>query len=197
MPVTFVPEDGTGLPNSNAFVTYNRASHPAPDWMIDAAEYWENRARTLPDSTTEDGVLGAIVRGTFYLSESFEWKGIRRNGRQDRDGFQALAWPRYDVVDREGHNVDIDRIPREVMWATCEAAYQELTEPHSLVSPTHNQNNVIKSVTAGSAKVEYATDQVSVTYARPQLIAIRDLIGPFLAAGSSGGGYLVGRAIRG
>ena len=195
--MAFVLENGTGLPNSNAFVTYNGAGAPVPAWMIDAATYWADRGRTLPSTADESSVEAAIVRGTFYLSESFHWKGLRRNGRQDRDGFQALAWPRYGVVDREGHNVDEDQIPREVMWATCEAAYQELTEPHSLVSPTHNQNNVIKSVTAGSARVEYATDQVSVTYARPQLVAIRDLIGPFLAAGTSGGGYLVGRAVRG
>lgn len=145
----------------------------------------------------------AIVRATFYLSESFHWKGYRTFGRnntaRDGDHFQALAWPRFGVYDRESAYIPSSgpgSIPRALKWATAEVAFYELENPHGL-QPVYQENQRIQQVKAGSASVTYDTSRVSAFGARPRLLAITDLIGEFLATGSGvGGNALVGQAVR-
>ena len=216
--MTLVLEDGTGKTDANAFVYGLTAPTGAPAWALNAVRYWVDRGRgsvrnadgeVIPRSQwsttskfrvgstdyTNDQINSAIVRATFYLSESFQWKGQRVNGRRDREGFQALAFPRHDIVDREGHYVDDDEIPREVLWATAEIAFQELREPNAIASPTFDQNKIVQQVRAGSAQVTFDTDKVSASGVRRKLPIVADLIGEFLAAGA--GNSLVGSAVRG
>ena len=114
-------------------------------------EYADDRGRDY-SAHTDTAIEQAIVRGTFYLSESFRWKGVRKRLRNNENGYQALAWPRYGVYDRQssyydyvdgyytpnygyglyGSYVADDVIPREVQWATCEAALYELDNPNAL-----------------------------------------------------------------
>ena len=185
--MALVVEDGTGLPNADAF--WDRE---------DVIAYWVQRGlasqagpeepvRIGSASYTADKVDAAIVRASFYLSESFAWKGERRNGRQDSNGFQALAWPRHDVVDSEGHYVDDDEVPREVKWATAEVALQEIKEANTIASPAFDPHGVVEQVKAGSVTVVYDTSNIQTSTVRRRLPVLADLIGEFLESGSAAG----------
>lgn len=205
--MALVVEDGTGKENANAFAKHS--------FVIG---YWADRGRAVVKRGSDDAtkpfqendtvmvgtvaytvaqIDAAIVRATWYLSESFSWKGFRRYGRNTTVGtverFQALAWPRYDVLDREGRYVSEDEVPREIQWATAEAALYELENPAAL-QPVHQDNRPIQTVKAGSVSVTYDTSKNSASQARPRLLAITDLIGEFLKAG--GGNSLVGTVVR-
>ncbi len=200
-----IVEDGTGREDANAFISH-----------VYALQYWVERGRgTVPGKTDhpssfadDDPLLvgqtsyvaaqidAAIVRATQYLSESFRWKGYRTYGRNStRDGvdhFQALAWPRYGVYDREGAyvpNSGEGSIPRRLKWATAEAAFYELENPSAL-QPAYTAHDRVKMEKAGPVAVTYDTSRQDAYGARPVLLLVQDLIGEFLdtAAGGGGGG---------
>ncbi len=209
--MALVVEDGTGKDNANALIKHSFA-----------LTYWADRGRAVVKRGADDAtkpflegdtvavgtktytaaqIDAAIVRATAYLSESFQYRGIRTYGRNSTadgaDRFQALAWPRYGVYDREGAWVPSSgagAIPREIQWATAEASFYELEKPNGL-QPVYEQNKVIQQVRAGSAQVTFDTDKVSASGARPKLTVLLDLIGEFLAVGA--GNSLVGTAVRG
>ena len=207
--MALVVEDGTGLTNANAFIfAVEAGSNPA--WIISAQSYWADRGRATSVGTSftvgattysVEQVEAAIVRATSYLSESFQYRGIRTYGRNSTadgaDHFQALAWPRFGVYDREGAYVPSsgeESVPREIQWATAEAAFYELENPNGL-APVYDHNRIIQEVKAGSASVSYDTSRVNASGARPRVVVLADLIGEFLASGS--GSSLVGTAVRG
>ena len=87
--MTLVVEDGTGLANANAFISQAymddyATSRELNDWLNGAND---------PEA--------AIIRATDAFSNGYIWKGSRLRGRQ-----QALAWPRTDVEDEDGEEVD-------------------------------------------------------------------------------------------
>lgn len=202
-------EDGTGKPDANALTSRD-----------EALKYWLERGRAHADiagyslgpmgglnsrdpadAAKDARVDEAIIRASFYLSESFHWNGRRTFGRNStRDGeerFQALSWPRYGVYDREGAYVPSSgegSIPRALKWATAEVAFYELENPHGL-QPVYQQNKTIEMVKAGSASVKFDTGKVNAAGARPRLLVIMDLIGEFVAVGA--GNSMVGTAVRG
>ena len=200
----FVVEDGTGLPDATSFIT-----------LAFFKEYADDRGRDY-SAHTDAAIEQAIVRGTFYLSESFRWKGVRKRLRNNENGYQALAWPRYGVYDREssyydyardgtyygpgssyglyGSYVDADSIPREVQWATCEAGLYELDNPNAL-QPAYIAHDRVKMEKAGPVAITYDTSRQDAWGARPILLIVTDLVGPFLD--TSQGSRLFGRAARG
>lgn len=195
----FVVETGEGLVNATSFIT-----------LAFFKQYCDDRGRDYA-AHTDAAIEQAIVRGTFYLSESFRWKGVRKNLRNDVDGYQALAWPRYGVYDREGtfygtegyvdgHGygfgvyVADDSVPREVQWATCEAALYELANPNGL-QPSYIAHDRVKMERAGPVAVTYDTSRQDAWGARPVLLVVMDLIGQFVS--SQGGNRLSGVAVRG
>ena len=181
MSTDLIVEDGTGRTDANAFVS-----------LEFFARYCQERGRSLtPYTQTEH--CQSIIRATEYLSESFHWKGIRKNGRNDSDGYQALAWPRYGLYDRENNWVSSDSIPREIQWATCEAAYYELANPDAL-QPAYTPHDRPKMLKAGSVAITYDTSRKDAWGARPTLLILQDLVGEFLS--SSGGNLRSGRTSR-
>lgn len=185
----------------SAFTAYLAALKAAATEAGRAEDMWT----TTQLNETENAALReaaepleqAIIRATRYLSESFSWKGYRVHGRNDDEHFQALAWPRYDVWDREGRYVPSEgpgSIPREIQWATAEVAFYELENPNGL-QPVFEANKTIQQVKAGSASVTFDTDRVNASGARPRMLVIADLIGEFLAHGA--GNSRVGTAVRG
>ncbi len=198
----FVTEDGTGLPDATSFIT-----------LAFFKQYADDRGRDY-SAHNDTAIEQAIARGTFYLSESFRWKGVRKRLRNNAAGYQALAWPRYGVYDRQssyydyvdgyytpnygyglyGSYVDDDVIPREVQWATCEAALYELDNPNAL-QPAYTPHDRVKMERAGPVAVTYDTSRQDAWGARPVLLVIMDLIGQFLS--DRGGNRLSGQAVRG
>ena len=190
---TLVVEDGTGLANANSFISQSYFEI-----------YSSERGRDLSPYSDENKIT-ALIRASEYLSESFNWKGIRKKGRNYEDGteFQALAWPRYGVTDDDGFYVPDDEIPREVQWATAEAAFYEIEDPSAL-RPAYIAHNRARMIKAGSVAITYDTSTTSqnIYGTRPVLLSVIDLISKFLksGAGSGSGGAssgLTGRALRG
>lgn len=174
MPLTV--EDGTGLAGADAFVSlaYVDAYHTARG----------NAAWTGDDADKE----AAIRRATFFLSNSYRWQGYKRNGRS-----QALAWPRYDVVDLEGWGVPFDAVPQEIKDATAEVALRELATPGAM-TPDVTLADKVKREKVGPIEVEYANVSTGAEASRPVLMIVRDLIAPLLAR--VGRSPLVGSAVR-
>lgn len=71
----------------------------------------------------------ALRRATIWLDARYRarWTGLPTNNRD-----QSLDWPRLDVYDVDGYEVNSLIIPREIVKATCEAALRELQAPGSL-----------------------------------------------------------------
>ena len=180
--MAFVLETGAGLPNSNAFISVQFAKN-----------FWDDRGRDYATYTDEE-IEQAIIRATFYISESHRFKGYRKRPRNSQHGFQALEFPRQDLFDQDGYWVDDDKVPREVEWATAVATWQELTSPHSL-QPVYESHGRVESEQVGPLKVVYDTTQKTAYSARPVLLEIRDFIGQFLLP--SANNMLSGRAVRG
>lgn len=173
-------EDGTGLTGADAFISlaYYKA------WADDRGHSYS----AYSDAELEQ----AIVRATDYLSESFHWQGYKLKERGASGGTQALAWPRTYVVDRNGYSVANDEVPVEVMKATAEIAKAEAATP-GIMQPTYTPHDRVKSERFGSVAFEYDLGSRDAQGARPVLLAVRDLIGQFLAATGSS---IVGETLR-
>lgn len=185
--MALVVEDGNpiwGKPNANAF-----------DSLANVKARWTALGRDF-SSYSDAQIEAAIIRATAWLSESFTWKGWRRHGRNSREGYQALAWPRYGVYDREGSYVDDEEIPIEIRWATAEAAWHELQEPESL-NPAYTPHGREKKLRAGPVEIEYDLSRQDATGARPVLLAVTDLVAEFLNTATGSGSRYSSLAVRG
>jgi hypothetical protein len=129
----------------------------------------------------------ALRRATAFLSNSFTWKGAKANGRS-----QALAWPRTDVEDEEGDEVDAETIPVEIVQATCIIAVRELVTP-GYMNPAVVMTDRVKSERVGPLAVEYQTTSFGPEAARPVLLQVNDLVGGLV---STTGSAIVGSALR-
>ena len=102
---------------------------------------------------------------------------------------ESLQWPRAGAVDVEGLGIDNDQIPAEIVTATCEAAYREVTTPNSLAPDVAAGGGVASRIKAGSVEVEFANSGTTL----PSFPAIdQALASLFIVRGS-----LSGRLIRG
>ena len=173
--MTLTVEDGTGLAAADAFVS-----------VAGCDTYHTNKGNSTWTGTGAVKEV-AIRRATAWLSDHFTWKGDLVNGRT-----QALAWPRYGVVDRNGWSVASDSLPRELVDATCEAALRELVTPGTL-TPDVTMTDRVKSEKVSSIAVEYFPAPGSADASRPVVTAIFDMLRGLI----KGGGGLSGKAVRG
>lgn len=104
--MAFVPEDGTGLSNSNS--------------LCDVA-FFKSYFGDLGDADmlarSDADIEFALVKGTAYLEETYrlDFKGRKVFATQ------ALSWPRHCVWE-EDFRVEPNIVPMNVKKATCEAA---------------------------------------------------------------------------
>jgi hypothetical protein len=171
-------ETGAGLADADAFVS-----------VADCDAYCEARGLTdwtgaadSPASIKE----AAIRRATAHLSTGYPWMGLRRRGR-----LQALAWPRTDIVDREGYSVAFDALPIELVQACCEIAAREVATP-GFMTPDVVMIDRVRREKVGSLETEYADVGAYPEAAKPVVFVVRELIGQYL--NSSGGMYSGGVA---
>ena len=181
MAFELVVEDGTGRSDANSFVT-----------LAFAQAYWEAHGENVTGYTDLQEEQ-ALVRASQYLSVSFHWKGIKKRGRNNDAGEQALVWPRYGVHDREGAYVPDDSLPHELQEATAEAAFYELVNPGAL-QPAYTANDTIKMLKAGPVSITYDVSRRDAWGSRPLLLVIMDLIGQFVDMGE--GSRVSGMAVR-
>ncbi len=169
-------EDGTGKWDANAFASLA---------YVDA--YHASRGNTTwggDDQLREE----AIIRSSFFLSNSFHWKGYKKRGR-----LQSLEWPRFYVYDEEGLTVDSDTVPVEIQQAVAEVALRELTIPNSM-TPDYTPADRIKMEKIGPLTTEYDLSRTDAESVRPVLLIVRDLVGALLDTGS--GSRLAGASSR-
>jgi hypothetical protein len=99
-----------GGENSNSYLTLEEAEEyfatrmPAPtNWA----------ATPVPSN---DDKSKALITATRIIDQMADWKG------EVAADEQALLWPREDMVDLKGLDMDNDVIPNELKYATCEFA---------------------------------------------------------------------------
>lgn len=170
-------EDGTGLSNADALIS-----------VAYADSYHATRGNSTWTGDDADKEK-AIVRATFYLTDSFMWDGDKINGRD-----QALAFPRYGLVDEEGYAVENDAVPDEIQRACAELALRELVTPGTL-TPDFIPADGVKREKIGQIEVEYISSRTDAGSQRPEISIIGPLIAPFLTR-SGGTNRLVGRTVR-
>lgn len=168
--MAFTVETGAGLANANAFVS-----------VADFKAYCDLRGLGYSDYSDAQ-IEQAIVRATDYLSNSFAWQGWRVKERGASGGAQALAWPRVSVVDGAGYSVPSTSLPVELVQATSEIAFYELGNNRAM-APAYTPHERIKVEKLGPMMTEYDLSRLDADGARPELLAVRDLIGQFLERG--------------
>lgn len=174
--MTLIVETGTGSTEANAF--WDVAS-------VDAYHVTRGNSQWTGDNALKEA---AIIRASAFLTVSYQWQGYKLKGRP-----QALAWPRYGAVDREGWAVSPDEVPIEIKYATAEVALRELISPGS-TSPDFVASEQVKREKVGELETEYLNANTSADGARPVLLIVRDLIGTLLRAGAANA--LVGQTFR-
>lgn len=115
-----IVQDDTGLvANANGYVA-----------NADFRAYMEARARTYKDD--DDAINAAIVTGSDYVDQRFQYRGRKQNGRQQRQ-----QWPRIACMDAD--QLPVQGIPQEVKDATCEYASRALVgmlNPDPVIDPS-------------------------------------------------------------
>lgn len=137
--MSFVLEDGTGLPNATSYASED-----------DFDTYTEDRGYVVSVGDVEQ----ALVRATQVLDSTYrkQFPGSRTNGR-----LQALEWPRTGAIDFDQQAIADDEVPIEIIEATCELALRELASPGSTM-PDLDRGGTVKSIKAGSVSVEYGAN---------------------------------------
>lgn len=109
-----------GGANSNAYLT-----------AAEGDSYHEGRlfATDWTGATTGDKEA-AIVWATRILDYSFDWTGSKYTIEQ------ALRWPRYSALDRDGQLFDSNEIPAELKQAVAELARSLITGDRAAESGT-------------------------------------------------------------
>jgi hypothetical protein len=115
MAVTFVVETGAGLPTATSYVAVATATQYVMDYIEDATDW---------TASSDDQKKRALNVATQFLDGKYRmlFKGTRTT--ED----QALCWPRYGVIDRDGYELDDDAVPAAVEHATVEVANYYINE---------------------------------------------------------------------
>lgn len=114
--MAFQVEDGTGLSNSNSYISVDffKAYHD---------DRGNNRKDPGGTDFTDTEIEQACVRATGYLDKRFQsrWRGWKQKRSQ------ALDWPRNNAMDDNDYLYsDIDAVPRNLQKACAEYALRAL-----------------------------------------------------------------------
>lgn len=109
-----IPEDGSGVPNANTFVT--------PDVVLAYAT--DRNKQDAWDAQDVEVQEAAIVAAADFLKneERFQYRGIRNSYGQ------RMPWPRTGAQERRGPVIPTNVVPWQLLEAQCELALKALTE---------------------------------------------------------------------
>ncbi len=149
-------ETGTGLTNSNAYCDADFAE-----------EYHEDERLHVSDWTgaDDDDKDKALIWATNILDTRINWSGYKKSTTQ------ALRWPRYSVLDLDGHTLSSSEIPVWLKQATAELARYLIASDRYAESDTRG----IKKMKVGSLAMEM--DKYDRASVMPQ--AVLDLCAPY------------------
>jgi len=139
MAIEFITEDGTSKTTSTSYAT-----------VAQFVQYWENRGTFFSDS--ENIIKGWLNQATDWLDSNYNFKGYVTSTTQ------ALKWPRSDMVNCSGINVDNDEIPTELLNSVCYLAAQVKDADLNQV------DSGVKSERYGPVSTTYSNSSDSVSY---------------------------------
>lgn len=140
----------------------------------------EQKLAALTRASTYIDALGQRMCGSAWVSA---YPGVKTGGRG-----QELAWPRTGATDNDGIAILPDEVPREVEWATYEAALREITAAGSL-SPDFVPSQQVKREKVDVLEVEYAVTS-NTNGSNPNLPVISTvdkLLAPIMVSGCNTG----------
>jgi len=115
-----------------------------------ADAYHSDRNRSEWSSLSQSEKEAALRRATAYLDQGYKYKG------QINDTDNSHAWPRTNVEDGEGRDIDSTTIPQRIKDATAELAYIDAVEAELLPTDEGGETQAVK---AGSVEIEYSHGQ--------------------------------------
>ena len=171
--MALIVETGTGASNANGYIT---------EAFYDA--YVEDGGLTNPVGDTE----AAIVRASAAFDAIYgpQLGGVKVNRRA-----QAMALPRYNMMDAAGEIVEFDSIPIEVKKAVAEMTVREKASPGSM-TPDLERGGAIESIQAGSVSIKYRGDAAAQTVFQK----IDGILAPLLGGGGASEIPLTGMVVR-
>lgn len=169
MALSLVVEDGTGLENSNSYVT-----------IAEADDYWtlRNEEATGWGELSDEAKTRGLILAAQYMDYSYRWDGDRYSS------LQAMSWPRVMFMDRDYRAMFANVIPQRIKDAQCELAREEAVNGSLL--PTLDRSGRVQSETLGPLSVTYFQDAPGT-----KQFPLVDLLLADLVLGSVSGGLTV------
>jgi hypothetical protein len=161
MPI--IVEDGTGLPDSNSYVSVEEATDYAT--AIGAEFSSDDEASLVSATQAMDLLYGGKYRGTKMTAE------------------QALLFPRTEFTDANGFIRPAGTIPAELKKATIEAAISQQAGVALISNPT--RDGLITRKTNKVGDLEQTFEYSDAATSTSQLTKVGLTISPILKAGSS------------
>lgn len=144
---------------------------------LDAQAYHDEHGyATAWTDGDDDAKVIALIWATRLLDEQVEWHGTKSSSTQ------ALRWPRYDAVDRDGYDIGGDVIPKFLKHATAELARHLLLKDRLQAMDENTAG--LKSVTAGSVDVVFDTMD-RLTLLPPSVVSLIEHYGDVARQGMS------------
>lgn len=133
-----VVEDGTGLLDSNSYVSLEYAD-----------DYFSSHGFNKWEELTESEKEVLMVNATDYVDNIFDWKGIKETQEQ------SLAFPRSNLYTKDGYLVE--GVPKQLKDAVCEAIKQMIS--NQTLFKTSNENGAVTSERIGELSFTYDVSQ--------------------------------------
>jgi hypothetical protein len=142
---TIIVEDGTGISNSNSYVT-----------LAEADQYFSDTGN-LGWAGTDDFKNQNLINATAAMDATY---GQRYLSYLRDNTTQALLWPRHQVWDRHARRINQGTIPQSLKNAQCEMAILAQNGVNLYPEGSADHNTTSESVTIGEISE-------SKTYSRP------------------------------
>lgn len=159
--INLVVENGTGLSNANSYCNLDYA-----------LEYCTMKGYTNWQTLSEDEQKIFIIRGTEFVDNFFNWKGVRY--RQS----QSMAFPRDNLYDEDRYPVI--GIPDKLKKACLEAAFLNASSGSDTLFSVKDENGDIKKQKVDSLEVEYFGNQSNVSSQSVNYTTIYDVLNKLL-----------------
>lgn len=175
--MALIVENGTGLATAESYIS-----------VADFKAYCDARGYSYADKS-DAAIEQALRRATSWVDANYSMKlcGVRVAEHQ------ALILPLSGLVDWQGYYVASNAVPRQLVAATAEAGYRELTTPGSL-APDVTTGKIKKRVRVeGAVEVEYAVGSADAASQTPIVTVIDGIISTLLPRSNP----YSGKAVRG
>jgi hypothetical protein len=159
--VDLVVEDGSGLADSNSYVSEAEAD----DYFASHPFYSDNWS-----DLGEPDRANLLVAATAQLDTLIRWRGVIKSSTQ------ALGWPRSLVVDDEGRLISDSVVPKKVKIATFEmAVFASRGDPFAAPSSTGVDRVKVDVIEIQFSSAQNGGSRVNAPVPAAALLALRGL----------------------